>query len=151
MSHLLFEPLTLRGLTFRNRIWVPPMCQYSVEPLDGVPAPWHTVHYGAMARGGAGAVIVEATGVTPEGRISAKDLGLWNDAPRDAFAPIVDFLHSQGAAAGIQLGHAGRKASTYPEWGDRRRWQRPGRPGRLADRGSVCVGLRGSCRTPGSD
>ena len=117
MSHLLFEPLTLRGLTFRNRIWVPPMCQYSVETLVGVPAPWHTVHYGAMARGGAGAVIVEATGVTPEARISAKDLGLWNDEQRDAFVPVVDFLHSQGTAAGIQLAHAGRKASTYPEWG----------------------------------
>ncbi|WP_210604591.1 NADH:flavin oxidoreductase/NADH oxidase [Brevibacterium oceani] len=117
MSHLLFEPLTLRGLTFRNRIWVPPMCQYSVTREDGVPAPWHTVHYGSMARGGAGAVIVEATGVVPEGRISARDLGLWNDEQRDAFVPIVDFLHSQGAAAGIQLAHAGRKASTFPEWG----------------------------------
>jgi 2,4-dienoyl-CoA reductase-like NADH-dependent reductase (Old Yellow Enzyme family) len=117
MSHLLFEPLTLRGLTFRNRIWVPPMCQYMVSTNDGVPAPWHTVHYGSMARGGAGAVIVEAAGVTPEGRISPNDLGIWSDEQRDAFAPIVDFMHSQGAAAGIQLAHAGRKASTYPEWG----------------------------------
>lgn len=112
MSHLLFEPITLRGLTVRNRIWVPPMCQYSVETDDGIAAPWHYVHYGSLARGGAGAVIVEATGVTPEGRISPKDLGLWNDAQRDALAPIVDFVHSQGAAAGIQLAHAGRKAST---------------------------------------
>ncbi|WP_166969776.1 NADH:flavin oxidoreductase/NADH oxidase [Brevibacterium atlanticum] len=117
MSHLLFEPLTLRGLTFRNRIWVPPMCQYSVTGEDGVAAPWHAVHYGSMARGGAGAIIVEATGVVPEGRISARDLGLWNDTQRDALAPIVDFVHSQGAAAGIQLAHAGRKASTFPEWG----------------------------------
>lgn len=117
MSHLLFEPLTLRGLTFRNRAWVPPMCQYSVENLDGVATPWHVVHYGALARGGAGAIIVEATGVTPEARISAKDLGLWNDEQRDALVPVVDFMHSQGAAAGIQLAHAGRKASTYPEWG----------------------------------
>jgi 2,4-dienoyl-CoA reductase-like NADH-dependent reductase (Old Yellow Enzyme family) len=117
MSHLLFEPLTLRGLTFRNRIWVPPMCQYSVTGEDGVAAPWHAVHYGSMARGGAGAIIVEATGVVPEGRISARDLGLWNDTQRDALAPIVDFIHSQGSAAGIQLAHAGRKASTFPEWG----------------------------------
>lgn len=117
MSHLLFEPITLRGLTVRNRIWVPPMCQYSVETDDGIAAPWHYVHYGSLARGGAGAVIVEATGVTPEGRISPKDLGLWNDAQRDALAPIVDFVHSQGAAAGIQLAHAGRKASTWPKWG----------------------------------
>lgn len=117
MSHLLFEPLTLRDLTVRNRLWVPPMCQYAVERLDGVVTDWHLVHYGSMARGGAGAIIVEATGVTPEGRISLKDLGLWNDAQRDALAPIVEFLHSQGAAAGIQLAHAGRKASTWPEWG----------------------------------
>ncbi|KAB1644903.1 NADH:flavin oxidoreductase/NADH oxidase [Gulosibacter chungangensis] len=117
MSHLLFEPLTLRGLTIRNRIWVPPMCQYSVEKLDGVATPWHLVHYGGMARGGAGAVIVEATGVVPEGRISPKDLGLWNDEQRDALVPVVEFMHSQGAAAGIQLAHAGRKASTWPEWG----------------------------------
>ena len=117
MSHLLFEPLTLRGQTFRNRAWVPPMCQYSADSLDGIATPWHVVHYGSLARGGAGAVIVEATGVTPEARISAKDLGLWNDAQRDALVPVVDFMHSQGAAAGIQLAHAGRKASTYPEWG----------------------------------
>lgn len=117
MSHLLFEPLTLRGLTFRNRSWVPPMCQYSVEKHDGVATPWHVVHYGGIARGGAGAIIVEATGVTPEARISAKDLGLWNDQQRDALVPVVDFVHSQGAAVGIQLAHAGRKASTWPEWG----------------------------------
>lgn len=93
------------------------MCQYSVEKQDGVATPWHGVHYGGIARGGAGAIIVEATGVTPEARISAKDLGLWNDQQRDALVPVVDFVHSQGAAAGIQLAHAGRKASTWPEWG----------------------------------
>ncbi len=117
MSHAVFDPITLRGLTVRNRIWVPPMCQYSVPAEDGVATDWHLVQYGALARGGAGAVIVEATGVLPEGRISPRDLGLWNDAQRDALAPIVDFVHSQGAAAGIQLGHAGRKGSTYPGWG----------------------------------
>lgn len=117
MSHLLFDPIKLRGLTVRNRIWVPPMCQYSVEGWDGVATPWHLVHYGSMARGGVGAVIVEATGVVPEGRISPADLGLWNDEQRDALVPIINFVHSQGAAIGIQLAHAGRKASVWPEWG----------------------------------
>ena len=120
MSHALFEPITLRGLEVRNRLWVSPMCQYSVEQQDGVPTPWHLVHLGSFARGGAGAVIVEATGVVPEGRISPQDLGLWNDAQRDAFRPIVDFVHSQGAAAGVQLAHAGRKASTYRTWAPER-------------------------------
>ncbi|ROP60596.1 NADH:flavin oxidoreductase/NADH oxidase [Curtobacterium sp. PhB115] len=116
MTHALFEPITIRDLTVRNRIWVSPMCQYSVEQQDGVPTPWHLVHLGGFAKGGAGAVVVEATGVVPEGRISPQDLGLWNDQQRDAFAPIVDFLHAQGAAAGIQLAHAGRKASTFRPW-----------------------------------
>ena len=129
MTHALFDPITLRGLTVRNRLWVPPMCQYSVLAEDGVPTDWHLIQYGALARGGAGAVIVEATGVVPEGRISPRDLGLWNDAQRDAFAPIVDFVHGQGAAAGIQLGHAGRKASTYPGWGTDRDGTVPGDQG----------------------
>lgn len=89
------------------------MCQYSAAKNDGVATDWHMVHLGGMARGGAGAVIVEATAVVPEGRISPQDLGLWNDEQRDALAPIVEFMHSQGAVAGIQLAHAGRKASTY--------------------------------------
>ncbi|PWH05270.1 oxidoreductase [Brachybacterium endophyticum] len=118
MSRTLFQPITLRDLTVRNRVWVPPMCQYMVEKGDGVPTPWHLMHYGSFARGGAGAVIVEATGVTPEGRISPQDLGLWNDAQRDALGGIVDLVHSLGAAIGIQLAHAGRKASTYSEWGN---------------------------------
>ncbi|GFZ90068.1 NADH:flavin oxidoreductase/NADH oxidase [Nesterenkonia alkaliphila] len=109
----LFEPITLRSRTIRNRIWIPPMCQYSAQARDGVATDWHLAHLGAFARGGAGAVIVEATGVTPEGRISPEDLGLWNDAQEQALARIVEFMHSQGAAAGIQLAHAGRKASTY--------------------------------------
>jgi 2,4-dienoyl-CoA reductase-like NADH-dependent reductase (Old Yellow Enzyme family) len=116
-ERVLFTPLTLRGLEVRNRLWVPPMCQYSALARDGVPTDWHLVHLGSLARGGAGAVIVEATAVVPEGRISPEDLGLWNDAQRDAFRPIVDFIHSQGAAAGIQLAHAGRKASTYRPFG----------------------------------
>ncbi len=113
----LFEPFTVRDLTLRNRIWVAPMCQYSVFDEDGVPTPWHLVHLGALATGGSALVISEATAVTAEGRISPRDTGIWNDAQRDAWRPIVDFIHSQGAAAGIQLAHAGRKASTYPAWG----------------------------------
>ncbi|WP_159573524.1 NADH:flavin oxidoreductase/NADH oxidase [Curtobacterium sp. 18060] len=119
MTRALFEPITLRGLEVRNRIWIPPMCQYMVDAQDGIPTDWHLMHLGSLARGGAGAVIVEATGVVPEGRISPQDLGLWNDEQRDAFHRITDFIHSQGAAAGIQLAHAGRKASTWREWGDR--------------------------------
>jgi 2,4-dienoyl-CoA reductase-like NADH-dependent reductase (Old Yellow Enzyme family) len=112
----LFTPLTIRDTTFRNRLWVAPLCQYSCEDLDGVPTDWHLVHLGSFARGGAGLVMAEATGVTPEGRISAWDTGIWNDAQRDAFARIVDFIHSMGAKAGMQLAHAGRKASTYRDW-----------------------------------
>jgi 2,4-dienoyl-CoA reductase-like NADH-dependent reductase (Old Yellow Enzyme family) len=116
VTHALFEPITVRDLTVRNRIWVSPMCQYSAERQDGVPTPWHLVHLGGFAKGGAGAVVVEATAVVPEGRISPQDLGLWNDEQRDAFRPIVDFVHAQGAAAGVQLAHAGRKASTFRPW-----------------------------------
>lgn len=112
----LFTPLTLRSVTARNRLWVSPMCQYSVEAQDGIATPWHLAHLGSFARGGAGLVMAEATAVVPEGRISPWDLGLWNDEQRDALAPIVDFIHSQGALAAIQLAHAGRKASTYRDW-----------------------------------
>ncbi|MFC7374430.1 MULTISPECIES: NADH:flavin oxidoreductase/NADH oxidase [unclassified Brachybacterium] len=117
MTHALFDPITLRSLEVRNRIWVPPMCQYSVHEQDGKATDWHLMHYGSFARGGVGAIIVEATGVVPEGRIAPQDLGLWNDEQRDALARIVDLVHDQGAAIGIQLAHAGRKASTHPEWG----------------------------------
>lgn len=113
---LLFEPIALRGATARNRIWISPMCQYSVEGRDGVATAWHSTHLGALARGGAGLVFTEATAVVPEGRISPQDLGLWNDEQRDALAPIVDLIHDQGALAGVQLAHAGRKASTWREW-----------------------------------
>lgn len=112
----LFSPFTLREVTFPNRLWVGPMCQYSVEAEDGVPTDWHLAHLGAFATGGAGLIVVEATGVVPEGRISPQDLGLWNDEQQAAFARIVGFLHAQGAVAGIQLAHAGRKASTYRPW-----------------------------------
>lgn len=112
----LFTPLTLRSTTMRNRLWASPMCQYSVEFKDGEPTEWHLVHLGSIARGGAGLVMAEATAVLPEGRISAWDLGIWNDAQRDAFVPVVDMIHSQGAVAAIQLAHAGRKASVEREW-----------------------------------
>lgn len=109
----LFSPLTLRGLTLRNRTVVAPMCQYSAQ--GGMANDYHFVHLGRFGMGGFGLVILEATGVVPEGRISYADLGLWKDEQIAPLARIVDFLHSQGAAAGIQLGHAGRKAAT-PVW-----------------------------------
>jgi 2,4-dienoyl-CoA reductase-like NADH-dependent reductase (Old Yellow Enzyme family) len=109
MSHL-FTPFRLRDVTIRNRVWVAPMCQYSA--VDGVPDEWHLVHLGSFARGGAGLVMTEATAVSPEGRISPADTGIWNDEQHDAWRRIVDFLHGQGATAAIQLAHAGRKAST---------------------------------------
>jgi 2,4-dienoyl-CoA reductase-like NADH-dependent reductase (Old Yellow Enzyme family) len=93
------------------------MCQYSIIEQDGVPRDWHLMHLGSLATGGAGLVIAEATAVTPDGRISPRDTGIWNDDQRDAWKRVVDFIHSQGAAAGIQLAHAGRKASTWPGWG----------------------------------
>jgi len=113
----LFDPITLRGVEVRNRLWVAPMCQYSVTARDGVPTDWHLVHLGSMAAGGAGLIVTEASAVSPEGRITDRDTGIWNDAQTAAWARIVDFLHAQGATAGIQLAHAGRKASTWPAWG----------------------------------
>lgn len=112
-SHL-FQPLTLRGLTLKNRALVAPMCQYSAAD-DGIPTDWHLMHLGAFATGGFSLVTAEATGIVPEGRISPGDLGLWNDEQIGAFSRIADFVHEngQGAAFGIQLAHAGRKASTY--------------------------------------
>jgi 2,4-dienoyl-CoA reductase-like NADH-dependent reductase (Old Yellow Enzyme family) len=111
MTHL-FTPVQLRETTIRNRVWVSPMCQYSA--VDGVPNDWHLVHLGSFARGGAGLVLTEATAVSPEGRISPADTGIWNDEQSDAWSRIVDFVHGQGATAGMQLAHAGRKASTLP-------------------------------------
>ncbi|MHB8416853.1 MAG: NADH:flavin oxidoreductase/NADH oxidase [Myxococcales bacterium] len=110
----LFEPLRLRGVTFKNRIFVSPMCQYSSR--DGLPADWHLVHLGSRAVGGAALVMVEATAVCPEGRISPGDSGLWSAGHAAAFARITAFLREQGAVPGIQLAHAGRKASTAAPW-----------------------------------
>ena len=111
---VLFSPLRLRGLELRNRIAVSPMCQYSVE--DGLPGDWQLVHLGSRAVGGAGLVITEATAVSPEGRISAGDTGLWSDAQAEAWARVVRFVRAQGAAVAVQLAHAGRKASTDVPW-----------------------------------
>ncbi|HEX8289285.1 MAG TPA: NADH:flavin oxidoreductase/NADH oxidase [Pyrinomonadaceae bacterium] len=113
MSNL-FEKLRLRDIEFRNRIWVSPMCQYSSE--DGMPTDWHLVHLGSRAVGGAGLVIQEATAVSPEGRISPSDAGIWSDEQAEAYKRIVAFIKSQGAVAGIQIAHAGRKASTAEPW-----------------------------------
>jgi 2,4-dienoyl-CoA reductase-like NADH-dependent reductase (Old Yellow Enzyme family) len=113
----LFDPLTLRGVTIRNRIWTSPMCQYSVLDESGVPGTWHLVHLGGFATGGSGIVFSEATAVSPEGRISPRDTGIWTDEQRDAWKPIAAFIEEQGAVPGIQLAHAGRKASTWPAWG----------------------------------
>jgi 2,4-dienoyl-CoA reductase-like NADH-dependent reductase (Old Yellow Enzyme family) len=113
----LFAPLTLRGTTMRNRVWVSPMCQYSA--VDGLPDDWHLVHLGARAVGGAGLVLTEATAVSPEGRISPQDTGLWNDAQAAQWERIASFVRAQGAAVGVQLAHAGRKASTHRPWGGR--------------------------------
>ena len=117
MSHL-FEPLKLRDITLKNRIGIPPMCQYSAH--DGMAADWHFVHYGSRAAGGAGLMIVEATAVVPEGRISPGDLGLWKDEQIEPLARIARFAREQGCVPAIQLAHAGRKASVGLGWGEQR-------------------------------
>jgi len=110
----LFSPLKLKDVTLKNRIVISPMCQYSA--IDGFANDWHLVHLGSRAVGGAGLIIQEATAVTPEGRISYGDLGLWKDEQVEKLKQIVSFIHAQGAVAGIQLAHAGRKASCELPW-----------------------------------
>ena len=125
----LFQPFQLKDVTLRNRIAVPPMCQYVAE--DGVINDWHKVHLAGIARGGAGLVIAEATAVSPEGRITPGCAGLWNDRQAEALAPVVGAIKAAGAVPGIQIGHAGRKASANRPWegddhipeGDPRGWQ----------------------------
>ena len=112
MTDTLFTPLTLRDTEFRNRVMLSPMCQYSAE--DGLANDWHRVHLGARAAGGAGVVMTEATAVESRGRITPDCLGIWSDKHAEAIEPIVEFVRSQGAAPGIQLAHAGRKASHRP-------------------------------------
>ncbi|MCX6022458.1 MAG: NADH:flavin oxidoreductase/NADH oxidase [Chloroflexi bacterium] len=113
MTHL-FSPLTIRGVTFRNRIMVSPMCQYSAG-ADGRATDWHLVHLGGRAVGGAGLVCVEATSVESRGRLSERDLGIWNDDQIEPLARVVRFSHEQGALMGMQLAHGGRKA-----WSDKK-------------------------------
>src|ERR1700710_2839854 len=113
MSHL-FTPLQLRDLTFKNRIFVSPMCQYSSE--DGMPTDWHLVHLGSRAVGGAALVMVEATAVSAEGRITPGDSGIWSDTHAEAFKRISAFIKEQDCVPAIQLAHAGRKASTDTPW-----------------------------------
>ncbi|TKC02074.1 NADH:flavin oxidoreductase/NADH oxidase [Pedobacter cryotolerans] len=111
---LLFSPIKIKNIELKNRIVVSPMCQYSAK--DGFPNNWHLVHLGSRAVGGAGLIIAEATGVSPEARISVGDLGLWKDEQIEKFKEIVDFIHENGSIAGIQLAHAGRKASFDIPW-----------------------------------
>ncbi|WP_336661005.1 NADH:flavin oxidoreductase/NADH oxidase [Leucobacter sp. USHLN153] len=115
---ILFRPFSLRDLEVRNRLWVAPMCQYSVDSEDGVVGDWHLQHLGGFARGGAGLVFMEATGVTPEGRISPRCPGIWSDEQLPALTRITDAVHAHGAKIGVQLAHAGRKGSTYPSLPD---------------------------------
>ncbi|WP_329014878.1 NADH:flavin oxidoreductase/NADH oxidase [Streptomyces sp. NBC_00690] len=115
----LFQPYTLRSLTIPNRVWMAPMCQYSAEmagPNMGAATDWHFAHYAARAAGGTGLILVEATAVSPEGRISPGDLGIWNTTQVESLRRITDFLKEQGTVPGIQLAHAGRKASTDLPW-----------------------------------
>ena len=114
----LFDPLRIRDVNFANRVFVSPMCQYSSQ--DGYANDWHLVHLGSRAVGGAGLIFTEATAVLPEGRISPHDLGIWDDGHIEMLSRIVSFIHEQGSIAGMQLAHAGRKAST------RRPWETPG-------------------------
>jgi len=122
----LFSPLPLRDLNFRNRIVVSPMCQYSSD--DGFANDWHLVHLGSRAVGGAALVFTEAAAVLPDGRISPQDLGIWKDAQTEMLARIFQFIEAQGAIAGVQLAHAGRKASTGQPW-------KGGKPVSVADGG----------------
>src|SRR5918993_1445655 len=138
MPHL-FEPLVIRGVTFPNRVFVSPMCEYS--STDGFANDWHFVHLGTRAVGGAGVVFTEATAVTPEGRISPEDLGIWKDQHVEGLARCVQFIHDHGRHAGIQLAHAGRKGST------RRPWEPPGAI-RLEDGGWEPVGPSSAAFAP---
>lgn len=129
MSPKLFSEFRLKGVSLKNRIAVSPMCQYSAD--DGVPNEWHLVHLGARAIGGAALVMTEATAVSPEGRITPGCTGLWNDTQAEAWTPVLKFVKRHGAVPGVQLGHAGRKASANRPWegddhlpaSDPRAWQ----------------------------
>lgn len=112
----IFEPISLRGQEFQNRIWIPPMCMYSAS--NGVVSEFHLAHLGALAMGGAGLIIAEATGVVPEGRITGGCPGMWDEQTAEGWRPVVDLVHKFGAKVAIQLNHAGRKAGRPKEWQD---------------------------------
>ena len=139
----LFTPYRLKSIELRNRIAIPPMCQYSAS--EGMANDWHLAHYAALSHGGAGLVIVEATAVSPEGRITPACLGLWNDAQAAALEPVAKAIKDAGAVAGIQIGHAGRKANANRPWegddhipeGDARAWTTIS-PSALAFGGHLC-------------
>lgn len=114
MSSQLFSPLSIKNITLKNRIAISPMCQYSA--IDGFANNWHLVHLGSRAIGGAGLIIQEATAVSPEARISPEDLGIWKDEHIEKLKEITAFIKSQDAVPGIQLAHAGRKASVSSPW-----------------------------------
>src|SRR5438132_188045 len=124
----LLSPLTIRGITLRNRIVMSPMCQYIAE--EGVASDWHLVHLGSRAVGGVGLVMIEATAVTRDGRITPGDLGIWGEQHVEPLARIARFVHSQGAVAGIQLAHAGRKAGCEQPWKGGARLKTPEAGGR---------------------
>ncbi|MYV44398.1 NADH:flavin oxidoreductase/NADH oxidase [Streptomyces sp. SID2888] len=147
----LFTPHTVRSLTIPNRIWMAAMCQYSAAPEGetvGAPTDWHFAHLAARATGGIGLIITEATAVSPEGRISPYDLGIWNDTQVDAFRHITAFLKTQGTVPGIQLAHAGRKASTERTWVDRGRQISPDEPYGWQPVGPSAVPFSESSTTP---
>ncbi len=116
----LFQPLTLRGITIRNRIGLSPMCMYSCEAEDGLPTNWHLPHLASRAAGGTGLVMTEATAINPAGVISPQDLGIYSDAHTEKLKQITETLHSLGATSSIQLAHAGRKSGTYRPWSEQR-------------------------------
>ena len=114
MTSNLLSPITIKNITLKNRITISPMCQYSA--VDGFASDWHLVHYGSRAVGGAALIIQEATAVSPEGRITPADLGLYKDEHIEKLQQITSFIHQQGAVAGVQLAHAGRKAGCAVPW-----------------------------------
>src|SRR5258707_11728419 len=126
MTHL-FDPFAIRDITFANRVFVSPMCQYSSQ--DGLANDWHFVHLGSRAVGGVGLVMVEATAVTPDGRISPADMGIWDDRHVEPLARIARFVETQGAVPGIQLAHAARKASCDVPWRGGKRLKGPAEGG----------------------
>lgn len=145
MNSKLFSPLKLRALTLPNRIAVSPMCQYSAQ--DGFVNDWHLVHLGSRAVGGAGLVIVEAAGVLAEGRITPEDIGIWKDEHIGPLRRITRFIETQGSCAGIQLAHAGRKASTYRPWMDKA-GSIPAAEGGWETVGPSAIPFDGAFRTP---